>query len=143
MPGFQVCFSDQTGTHTHTHTHARTSFFHFRARWVWVLNATPWPLYPRKEIRYPFIWLDTSLVWTAVENRMQAGIESVDSPGCTESLFLCREYGSLEEKRVIKLTRNILHRLFSKFAFQIKTSHRNTQINTHLSFILALDSRGC
>ena len=48
-----------------------------------------------------------------------------------------------EGKRVRKLTRNILLRLCSKFAFQIKTSHRNTQINTHLSFILALDSRGC
>ena len=24
LPGFQVCFSDQTATHTHTHTHTQS-----------------------------------------------------------------------------------------------------------------------
>jgi hypothetical protein len=34
------------------------SFFNLGARWAWVFNATPRPLYPRKEARYPFYsWL--------------------------------------------------------------------------------------
>jgi hypothetical protein len=28
-------------------------FLNLNARWGWVVNATPWPLYPRKETRYP------------------------------------------------------------------------------------------
>ena len=55
-PGFQICYSVQTVTHTHTHTHTQTPFFHFCSIWVWVLNASPWPLYPRKEIKHTFYW---------------------------------------------------------------------------------------
>jgi hypothetical protein len=30
------------------------SFFNFGVRWCWMVSATPLPLYPQKEIRYPF-----------------------------------------------------------------------------------------
>lgn len=41
------------------------SFFDVRARWDWVVNGTPWPLYPGKQNRYPFYknlgWLQGGL----------------------------------------------------------------------------------
>ena len=76
---------------------------------------------------------DLGLVWTAAENLVQAGIQSPDSPACNESLFLCREYGSQEDRGEDrkKSDRNILHRQGSKFAFQIKLSLTHTHTHTH------------
>ena len=95
-------------THTHSLTHKQThmctcacthtSFFHFHGRWVWVLNATPWPLTPKKKSRTHGIGWDLQQVWTAAEILVQARIQSPDSPACSESLLLCRHDGSLEEK---------------------------------------------
>ena len=70
---------------SHTHT-----LFHFGARWVWVFNATPWSLNPRKEIRYPLYWVVPRLAWRAAENLVQARIQSPVSPVCSESLYQLR-----------------------------------------------------
>jgi hypothetical protein len=46
------------------------SFFNLGTRWRWVVNATPWPLYPRERIG-TLVWeagWAPGLVWTGAEN---------------------------------------------------------------------------
>ena len=80
---------------------------------------------------------DLGHVWKAAENLLHDRIQSPDSPACSESLFLCRQYGILEEKRVRKAKESILHRVGSKCAIQIKPPHTHTP-----TLILALDGFG-
>jgi hypothetical protein len=57
----------------------------------WVVNATPWPLYPRKRdpvpILYEVEWAPGP-VWTGAENLAPTGIRSPDRPASSE--LLCR-----------------------------------------------------
>ena len=120
-------------------THTHTPLFHFRTRWVYVLNATPWPLTPEKKSGIHCIGLDIGLVWTAAENLEQAGIQSADSPAYSESLFLCRQYGSLEEKREKREKSDRQHTVSPGFqiCYSVQTvTHTHTHTDTFLSFLL-------
>ena len=125
---FQVCFSDQTHTQTHSLTH--TSFIHFCTRWVWVLNATPWPLTPEEKSCTHCIGWDLVQVWTAAEFLVQARIQSPDSPACSEALLLCRHDGSLEEKRGEESEKSESRHYVSP-GFKVCTSDE-TALHTHL-----------
>jgi hypothetical protein len=65
-------------------------FFNLGARWGWVVNATPWPLYPRERdplsIEQEAGWAP-ELVWTGVENLAPTGIRSPDRPASSNSLY--------------------------------------------------------
>ena len=64
------------------------SFFNLGARWVWVVNATPRPLYPRER---PGTHCEEAEwapgpVWADVENFASTGIRSTDRYALSESL---------------------------------------------------------
>jgi hypothetical protein len=56
----------------------------------WVVKATPRPLYPREETRYPLVWEAgwvPVLVWTGVENLASTGIRFSDLSAGGDSLY--------------------------------------------------------
>jgi hypothetical protein len=65
-------------------------FFSLRARWVWMVNATPRPLYPRARDPVPIVqragWAPGP-VWTGTKNLASTGIRSPDRPASSESLY--------------------------------------------------------
>jgi hypothetical protein len=66
------------------------SFFNLGARWGWVVNATPWPLYPRERDPVPIIQEDVCApgpVWTGAEYLASTGIRSPDRPARSKSLY--------------------------------------------------------
>ena len=102
-----------------------------------MLNATPWPLTPEKRSGTHCIGLDIGLVWTAEENLEQARIQSADSPACSESLFLWRQYGSLEEKREGSEKSDRQHTVSPGFqiCYSDQTvTHTHTHTHTHTPF---------
>ena len=77
-PGFQVSFPDQTVTHTHTFS-----------LWRWMGVAAQChslATQPQESGTHCIKW-EIGLVWTSAENLVQAGIQSPDSPACSESLY--------------------------------------------------------
>ena len=54
-------------------------------RWGWVVNVTPWPLYPQERDPVPIVqeagW-SPGPVWADVENLALTGIRSPDRPAC-------------------------------------------------------------
>jgi len=64
-----------------------------------VVNATPWPLYPRKGDPVPIVqeagW-DPGPVWTGAENLNPPGIRSPDRPARSESLYRLSYPGSVQ-----------------------------------------------
>ena len=59
-------------------------------RWGWVLHATPRPLYPRENTRYPLYSRLGGLqgsVWTGAENLAPTGIRSPDLTARSETLY--------------------------------------------------------
>jgi len=66
------------------------SFFNLSTRWRWVVNATPWPLYPWERDPVPIgheAGWPLGLVWTVLENLAPTGIRFLDRPSCSESLY--------------------------------------------------------
>ena len=73
-------------THNTTRACAHTPFFHFGARWVCVLNATPWPVNPRK-VRYPLYLVGTRAGLDS-SRKFRASQDSIpSSSACCESLY--------------------------------------------------------
>ena len=66
-----------------------STFFNHGARWGWVVNATPWPIYPLERDLVPIVseagWAP-GLVWTGIENLASTGIQSPDHLTCSELL---------------------------------------------------------
>jgi len=62
----------------------------------WVVNATPWPLYPWERPGAHCIggWWATGLIWMGAENLAPTGIRSPDRPARSESLYRLRNPGS-------------------------------------------------
>jgi hypothetical protein len=60
----------------------------------WVVNATPWPLYPRGRDAVPA----SGPVWTGAENLVPTENRSPDRPARSESLYRLRYPGPEPEK---------------------------------------------
>jgi hypothetical protein len=64
----------------------------------WVVNATPWPLYPRERepvlILHEACWVP-GLLWTGAENLTHTGIRSRDRPYRRGSLYRLHYSGPL------------------------------------------------
>ena len=71
-------------------------FFKLSARWGWVVNATPWPRYPRERDQVPIVqeagWAPEPAM-AGVENFAPTGIRSPDRPTRSESLYRLRYPG--------------------------------------------------
>ena len=86
---------------------------------------------PEKKSRTHCIGWDLELFWTAAEDLVQAGIQSPDSPACCVSLLLCRQNGSLEEKRGEGIEKSDRHHTTSP-GFQVCFSDQTvTRTHTH------------
>jgi len=65
------------------------SFFNLGARWGWVVNDTPWLLYPGKD-PVPIVlekgWAPGT-VWKGAENITPTGIRTADRTANSQSLY--------------------------------------------------------
>jgi hypothetical protein len=72
------------------------SFFNLGARWVYVVNFTPRPLYPRERGLVPIVqeagWVSVA-PWLGSENLASMRIRSPDRPARSESLYWLRYSG--------------------------------------------------
>jgi len=63
--------------------------FNVGAKWWWVINATPWPLYPQERdlVRtvQEAVWAPEP-VWAVAENLVSTGILLSDRPDLRDSL---------------------------------------------------------
>jgi hypothetical protein len=85
---------------------------------VWVVNTTPWPLYPRERRGTHFIggWVGPRPVSTGVENLPPTGIRSPDRPARSESLYRLSSPGPCDSSRQKPtFRRNLLH-VFSRIS---------------------------
>ena len=78
-------------TDTHAHTHTTFSFilasFNLALDGRWCSMPLPGQSTPEKKSGTHCNGWDLGPVWTAAENFVQAGIQSPDSPACSESLY--------------------------------------------------------
>jgi len=82
--------------------YSSTFFFNFGARWVWVVNATPRPLYPRERPGTHCMRLTRPHRRSGRVRKFSTptGIRSPYHPACSESLYRLSCPGALNQENV-------------------------------------------
>jgi hypothetical protein len=106
----------------------------------WVVNATPWPLYPLERpgtIVQEAEW-DSEPVWTGAENLASTGIRSPDRPTPRQSLYRLSYPGSTGRCSLNKI---YVRTSSNNIQIFLSSTYQTLQQNNHCCFMTSKSAR--